>query len=73
MKTIETKTFDDKKHGFAVPHPTYKAMKSGEIVQKNDQYISVHSGQYVPVAKHTVGQPLFECNAPYYRRPICKK
>lgn len=52
----------------------YRQLKAGEIIQEGDEYISTFTpGVFSPVSRVTIGQPLLECNVPYYRRPIKAK
>lgn len=54
----------------------YRKIKSGEIIESTDDYISFHDltqSHYIPVCDHSVGQTMLECNAKYYRRPISPK
>lgn len=51
----------------------YRPMKAGEIIEVTDEYISYHcpsQSTYIPVAPHSVGKPILECNVKYYRRPV---
>jgi len=48
-----------------------RPLKTGEVVKKTDEYISVHTpGTWGPVQKCTVGKAILECNVKYYRRPM---
>lgn len=49
----------------------YRQLKTGEVVEKTDEYISVYAPKvFITVKDCTVGQNILECNAKYYRRPI---
>jgi hypothetical protein len=51
----------------------YRKMRTGEIIQPDDEYISVNGKTYKKVDECSIGKELLECNIKYYRRPILSK